>query len=279
MPLYGRRGADQPRRMISSALLDAVRDLASARAAPGRTPLIGISGPQGSGKTTLARAAAQRLNGAAFSLDDVYLTRAERSNLARSAHPLFTVRGPPGTHDLDLAERTVAALRAAGPETRTPLPAFDKLADDRLPTSAWPIFHGKPGVILIDGWCLGATRQSPEALARHVNALEREEDQNAVWRNAADAALAGPYQAFFRGFDAMIVLTPPSFEVVLDWRCEQEAGLLGIAPGALPPARRNALGRFIEHFERISRHMLDDGVKADVIVHLGQDREVLRIES
>lgn len=260
--------------MISPALLDVVCDLAAARAAPGRPPLIGVAGPQGSGKTTLARAVAARLNGASFSMDDVYLTKAERAALAARVHPLFAVRGPPGTHDLDLADRTVAALRAAGPDSVTPLPAFDKLADDRTPTEAWPVFRGRPGAILIDGWCLGATRQAPADLVRPVNALEREEDPNAVWRSYADEALAGRYQAFFRGFDAIVFLAAPSFSCVLDWRCEQEAGLIGVGPDDLPAARRAALARFVQHFERITVHMLAGGCVADRIVRLGADRSV-----
>jgi D-glycerate 3-kinase len=263
--------------MISPALVDRIRDLALTRALPDRPPLIGIAGPQGSGKTTLARAVAAAVNGAAFSLDDVYLTRAERRALAARVHPLFAVRGPPGTHDLDLADRTVAALRAAGPESATPLPAFDKLADDRAPRTDWPVFHGRPGAILIDGWCLGATRQPPADLVPPVNALERDEDPDAVWRSSVDAALAGRYQAFFRGFDAMVFLAAPSFACVLDWRCEQEAGLMGLAPGDLPPARRADLARFIQHFERITTHMLAGGVTADVVVRLGPDRTVLDI--
>src|SRR5690606_6064425 len=94
---------------------------------PGHMPLIGISGAQGSGKTTLARAAAGALGCAHLSLDDVYLTRAERERMAHEVHPLFITRGPPGTHDLDLLAATFAALGAAGPDNTTALPAFDKL--------------------------------------------------------------------------------------------------------------------------------------------------------
>ncbi len=278
MGVYGCPGATHAGPVISSALLDLVCDLAAARAGPDRPPLIGVAGAQGSGKTTLARAAADWLGGAAFSLDDVYLTKAERTALAAQAHPLFAVRGPPGTHDLDLADRTVAALRAATDDSTTRLPAFDKLADERQPEAAWPIFRGRPGAILIDGWCLGASGQDPAALATPINALEREEDPNAVWRSYADQALTGRYAALFAGFDAIIFLAAPSFDTVLDWRCEQEAGLLGIATADLPAARRAELARFIQHFERITRHMLAGGVAATVTVRLDARRGVLAIE-
>jgi D-glycerate 3-kinase len=272
MGVYGMAGATQAGGMIAPALIDLIRDLAAARGGPDRPALIGVAGAQGSGKTTLAAAVAARLGGVAFSLDDVYLTRAERADLADQVHPLFAVRGPPGTHDLGLADRTVAALRAADGTSRTPLPRFDKLRDERAAAADWPVFAGRPGAILIEGWCLGATGQGAAALAAPVNALERDEDPNAVWRSYADSLLVARYQPFFAGFDAMVFLAAPSFETVLDWRCEQEAGLLGVAPEGLPAGRRADMVRFIQHFERITRHMLAGGVRADLTVPLDIDR-------
>jgi D-glycerate 3-kinase len=70
-------------------------------------PVIGIVGAQGSGKTTLARAAAETFGGAQISIDDVYLTRAQREHSALDVHRLFLTRGPPGTHDLRLLTRLI----------------------------------------------------------------------------------------------------------------------------------------------------------------------------
>ena len=64
----------------------------------------------------------------------------------------------------------------------------------------------------------------------------------------------------------------PSFDVVLDWRCQQEADLLGVAPANLPAEERTRLAGFIQYFERITRRMLDGGVKADVVVQLDRNR-------
>ena len=260
--------------MIDARLLDAVGSLVAAHARPDHVPLIGIAGAQGSGKTTLARAAAERLGAACLSLDDVYLTRAEREAKGRAVHPLFAVRGPPGTHDLGLLDATVAALRAAGPDSRTPLPAFEKLSDDRRPETQWPVFTGRPTAVLVDGWCLGATAQAEVELVAPINALERERDGQGVWRRAVNAELAGPYAEAFARFDAILFLKAPSFEAVLDWRCEQEAGLLGLAPADLPPERRAGLAVFIQAFERITRHMLAGGVRADLTFDLDADRRI-----
>ena len=258
--------------MIDARLLDAVGSLVAAHARPDHIPLIGIAGAQGSGKTTLARAAAERFSAAHLSLDDVYLTKTERQTLAREVHPLFAVRGPPGTHDLALLGSAVAALRAAGPDSRTQLPAFDKLADDRAPETRWPVFKGRPAAVLIDGWCLGATPQTEAALAPPINALEAGQDAQGRWRGAVNAALAGPCAETFARFDAMLFLKAPSFDAVLDWRCEQEAGLMGLRPADLPSARRAELSVFIQHFERITRHMLAGGVRADVTIALDRQR-------
>nr|WP_312449432.1 kinase [Brevundimonas naejangsanensis] len=258
--------------MIDARLLDAVGSLVAAHARPDHIPLIGIAGAQGSGKTTLARAAAERFSAAHLSLDDVYLTKTERQTLARKVHPLFAVRGPPETHDLALLEAAIAALRAAEPDSRTPLPAFDKLADDRAPRTDWPVFAGRPSAVLIDGWCLGATPQAETDLTLPVNALEAEQDVQGRWRGAANAALAGPYAETFARFDAILFLKAPSFDAVLDWRCEQEAGLMGLPPADLPAARRAELAVFIQHFERITRHMLTGEVRADVTIALDGQR-------
>ena len=258
--------------MIDARLLNAVGSLVAAHARADHIPVIGIAGAQGSGKTTLARLAAERLGAAHLSLDDVYLTKAEREAKGRAVHPLFAVRGPPGTHDLRLLEQTVRALRAAEPDSRTPLPAFDKLADDRRPEAQWPVFAGRPSAVLIDGWCLGATAQAEAELAEPINALERERDGQGVWRRAVNAELAGPYAEAFARFDAVLFLKAPSFDVVLDWRCEQEAGLMGLARADLPLERRAELAVFIQAFERITRSMLAGGVRADATSQLGRDR-------
>ena len=265
--------------MTDPRLITAVEGLIEDAERPGHVPLIGISGAQGSGKTTLAGAAAGALGCARLSLDDVYRTRAERERMAREVHLLFGTRGPPGTHDLDLLTETVAALRAAGPDQTTALPAFDKLADDRKPRSQWPGFQGRPRAVLVDGWLVGATPQVQGALAAPINALERAEDADGVWRREANARLAGGQAVLNAAFDAILFLQAPAFEVVLDWRWEQEAGLRRVEPSALGEDERARLARFIAHFERITRHMLEGGVRADTVVRLDRDRRVVGMDT
>lgn len=237
-----------------------------------RPARIAVAGAQGSGKTTLARAAAARFGAVQISIDDVYLTRAQREAMARDVHPLFVTRGPPGTHDLGMLSELMDRLSVARPGVDTPLPDFDKRGDDRLPAGRWRTFAGRPSAILIDAWCLGAVAEDATALNRPINALERDRDPDAVWRRTVNDFVGGAYADFAAGLDAVLFLKAPGFDVVLDWRCQQEADLLGVAPADLPAAERTRLADFIQYFERVTRRMLAGGVRADASVSLDRNR-------
>lgn len=242
-----------------------------------RPALIGVAGAQGSGKTTLARAAAETFGGVQISLDDVYLTRTRREAMAEEVHPLFATRGPPGTHDLKVLSRLIKTLSTARPDDKTLIPDFDKVADDRRPIREWRIFEGRPKAIIIDGWCLGAQPEDAGALERPINPLERDRDIDGRWRMAVNEYVTGAYADLRQRFDGLLYLEAPAFEVVLDWRCQQEADLLGVASGRLPAADRARVAGFIQHFERLTRHMMDGGVNADLVVELDRNRRPVSI--
>ena len=251
---------------------------AARRRSAGRVPIVAESGVQGAGKSTLARALAEASLGAMaqFSLDDVYLGRRERADLAAGVHPLLATRGPPGTHDLALLDSTLRQLLMASPASVTPLPAFDKGRDDRLPESQWPCFPGQPEIVLVEGWCLGAQPQSPSELVDPVNGLEALEDRDGVWRGHVNAQLERDYANIFSRFDAVLHLRAPDFSVTPLWRRQQEEARIE------RPLNRNeddALLRFISHFERISRHMLAGGRRAEVEVDLDASRRPLAVRS
>lgn len=236
---------------------------------------LGLCGAQGSGKSTLVAALEQRLAAgrvrvASLSLDDLYLTQAERQRLAREVHPLFATRGVPGTHDVALGFATITAL-ARG--EAAPLPRFDKGRDDRAPESEWLRAPAGTDVLLLEGWCLGAIPQPEADLARPVNALEEAEDEGGIWRAHANAALAGPYQPLFAQLDRLVFLAAPGWQVVARWREQQEAELRAHSPGAMSPAE---VTRFIQHYERLTRWILAEmPERADLVVRLGEAREVL----
>jgi D-glycerate 3-kinase len=231
--------------------------LAAALALPAHPPVFAIAGLQGSGKSTLAAqlaalGRARQLSVAVMSLDDFYLTQAQRQALARQVHPLLAMRGPPGTHDVGLACRTLDALREAG---SIALPRFDKLSDDRLPESRWPRVDGSVDLVIFEGWCLGTPAESADALARPINALERDEDADGHWRRWCNQALARDYPALWSRLDALWFLQGPGFEVVPDWRWQQEQSLHRADPSKTGMTRPQ-VDRFVQLFERVSRQAL-----------------------
>lgn len=244
-----------------------------------RTILVGLSGTQGSGKShTAARLSEQLerkgLRVAVRSLDDFYLTRDERQDLAITVHPLLKTRGVPGTHDIGLMHRTFDQLGNAGNETCTPLPTFDKTSDDRAPIEHWPVYRGRPDVILLEGWCVGAQPQPMELLAKPINALERDEDPDGHWRGFANDHLAGDYAAVFARLDLTILLKAPSFECVLEWRTEQEEKLHRPADASRPPMSASELRRFIDHYERLTRWQIERPC-ADIVIAIDRNRTPL----
>ena len=268
---------------LTGQLADVIRDALVRRGAlpPVRPLVLGLCGAQGSGKTTLAQALRVRLEqagitAAVLSLDDLYLMRAEREVLAQTVHPLLRTRGVPGTHDVPLGQAVFAALDRG---EAAALPRFDKALDDRLPPAAWDRVPAGVQVVIFEGWCVGARPQAEAALAQPVNALERDDDPDGVWRRYVNAALAGPYQALFARIDVLALLAAPGFDSVLGWRGQQEQVLrarAGVnAPGVMGDA---ALVRFIQHYERLTRHMLTEmPPRADILARLAEDRTPVEV--
>lgn len=254
-------------------MLEMVVGMAERRASG--VPIIGVAGAQGSGKTTLLdEYRKEHPSAATFSLDDVYLPSSYRRLMADSVHPLFATRGVPGTHNLTQLNETLDELQSADTGSETVIPSFDKVTDNPAPREQRRVFRGLPSAILLDGWCLGATPQTDDQLAAPVNQMEAAEDAGGVWRREVNANLAGAYTDLFSRLDAILYLEPPSFDVVLDWRCQQEEGLLG---RPLQPADRARIVQFVRHFERITRHMMAGGRRADVVVTLDAHRRPMAV--
>lgn len=220
-------------------------------------PVVGINGAQGSGKSTItqlvlaALAQFHDLRAVALSLDDFYLGLPPRYRLEREVHPLCLTRGVPGTHDVPLMVDIFNALDCAGARTRTFLPAFDKLADDRRAREEWPVFEGRPDAILFEGWCVGLQAEDVLDWSGPINELEAEMDPRGEWFNWSLATLRDDYRAIWRRIELLVSIEVPDFETVIESRLKQEQGL----PESEGHKRmdRAEVTRFVQHYERFTR--------------------------
>jgi len=223
---------------------------------------VGINGAQGTGKSTLAELLSSLLRQknysvAKLSIDDFYYSKAKRRQLADTIHPLLRSRGVPGTHDVGLALHVLQQLAAAQETDEVRLPRFDKAMDDCLPDEACEQIQGPIDVVILEGWFVSARPQEESALAQPINALEADEDSDGRWRAYVNSQLAADYQALFAQLDTLIMLQAPGFEQVLQWRSLQEEKLRSRADAdAVGLMDQQSIERFIQHFERLSRHCL-----------------------
>ncbi|KAJ3186512.1 hypothetical protein HDU85_007332 [Gaertneriomyces sp. JEL0708] len=148
--------------------------------------VVGVSGPQGVGKTTLTTALPGQLpnlNILTLSIDDFYLTYEEQLALSErfKENPLLDGRGLPGTHDLCLAVQTfnnifakhkealASSTRGNAHHEELLLPQYDKSLHngrgDRLPPDQWLRAKVPVHVIVLEGWCLGFQPLPEQALA------------------------------------------------------------------------------------------------------------------
>jgi D-glycerate 3-kinase len=238
--------------------------------------LLGINGAQGTGKSTLADYLALAIgrggecNIAVLSIDDFYLTSAERQRLAATVHPLLAVRGVPGTHDIALLRDCLSTLRGLGSREQARLPRFDKARDDRADEASWPAIAGPVGLIILEGWCVGSAAESEAGLDAPVNALERARDPDKRWRRYVNDRLAADYADVFAELDALVFLQAPDFEAIRRWRIEQEHKLAASADAQAAGIMNDEQVReFIQHFERITRNNLQTVRScADIVLEL-----------
>jgi D-glycerate 3-kinase len=246
------------------------------------TEIIGISGAQGTGKTTLSdflKLALETQNGlsiATLSLDDFYFRRSERKNLGKKIHPLLQTRGVPGTHNLKLCNQVITNLQRLEKNNTLQLPRFDKAQDDRFPRKNWPFVTGPIDIIILEGWCLGSQPQDANSLLKPLNKLEEIQDPDMVWRTYVNDQLQTNYSELFESFDKLIFLKAPGIKAVHNWRQEQEAKLAQKSNSLNTEIMdESQMSEFLQHYERLTRENLNHlSLLADVTMDLNEYHHV-----
>ena len=183
---------------------------------------IGVSAPQGCGKTTLTTLIEELFDQdgsmcVSCSIDDFYLTGAAQDELAAAnpTNPLLQYRGNAGTHDLTLLSDTLDRLRgsAIGPVR---VPRYDKSLrggrGDRAPEESWRELGvgSAADIVLFEGWMLGF-----EPLPVHAVPPELAQVNEFLRR----------YEPVHAAMDAWLVLAVESTDYVYRWRLQAEQNM------------------------------------------------------
>ncbi len=197
-------------------------------------PLIqGVLGVQGTGKTTLGMVMQTLLTHLGYtclslSLDDFYKTYADQQAL-RLVKPQLIWRGPPGTHDVNLAIDVLTKLKQG--IVPLEIPQFDKALHNGKgdPTTSM-ICHHLPNVVLFEGWFVGAQPLTMEQLQPWLPPIQTELDQQfALGINEELAA----YLPLWSCLDGLVVVKPTDYHYSLAWRLEAEHKLRANGFGAM----------------------------------------------
>ena len=251
-------------------------NLAETRQELGRTPIQGILGGQGTGKTTLTKILSLLLQHlgyttATLSLDDLYKTHAERQKL-REIDSRLIWRGPPGTHDIDLGIEVIDRCLQKEPTGKILIPRFDKSAHngsgDRKKSEAIT----SADIVLFEGWFLGVRPLAPRTLERKIEPINTSEDV----RFAKDSnERLKAYLPLWDKLDRLLVLYPEDYRLGKQWRKEAERQMIAKGNGGMSDAE---IDKFVDYFWRslhpnlFIKPLISNPNLVDLVVGIKSDR-------
>ena len=248
-----------------------------------KTRVIGLTGGQGTGKSTISNILkiilkeAHGLETVIFSIDDFYKTFSERKMLSKKINTLFLTRGVPGTHDTEMLYKCIKNLKNKNFK-KFMIPKFDKSSDNRSPKNKWLKIKKKPNIVIFEGWCVGVEAQKNKDLIIPINKLEKQRDKKKIWRKQVNLELKKKYKKIFYLIDKLIFLKVPSFKYVFKWRLLQEQKLRITSKGKKTMTDKE-IKIFIMYYERLTKHMLKTLPRtADTVIGIDEKHRLRSIK-
>ncbi|GLJ30809.1 hypothetical protein SUGI_0611350 [Cryptomeria japonica] len=223
--------------------------------------VIGVSAPQGSGKTTLVYTLDHLFNvagrkAASISIDDFYLTRADQAKLAaeNAGNALLELRGNAGSHDLAFGTDTLKTLCSLVEKgTKAKVPRYDKSAynglGDRADPSTWPEIEGPLEVIFLEGWMLGF-KPLPDDTVKSIDPQLESVNRN----------LESYYDAWEKFIGSWIVIEVDEPHWVYKWRLQAEIAMREEGkPGMSDEQIADFVSRYMPAYKAYLPPMYSDG--------------------
>ncbi|KAF4454943.1 hypothetical protein F53441_2600 [Fusarium austroafricanum] len=278
--------------------------------------VLGLSGLQGSGKSTWAAALSKalinqhNLKTRILSLDDLYHDHPELVAI-REANPnngLLQTRGQPGTHDEILAKEFFDQVvgRVESDAKVVKWPAYDKSLHSgqggRVPVENWeevPLGQDLD-VLIFEGWALGFQPLTQEEVTKKwERAKTSEAQQSEEWALTNTLAThdlghlllinenLGRYCEAFSGpqhFDGFLHLSTDKLVQVYEWRLGQEKALREHKPGMTDEQVIKFVKGYMPAYELFLERLQNENffqgeqVKKHIQVVLNRAREVIQVK-
>ena len=247
-----------------------------------RSYIVGLSGGQGSGKTTISSIISIilrkyfKLNVFTISIDDFYKKRKERFLLSKKIHPSLMTRGVPGTHDINMMLDFFKRIKRK--EFRSlKLPKFNKAIDDRYNKKFCHSIKKRPDIIIFEGWCVGAKAEKNNTLKQPINSFEKLRDKKLIWRRYVNKQLQSKYKQLYDQLNCLLYIKSNNFSLLRKWRIKQEKKLM------LKKKRSNKFKimsdqeviNFMQTYQRVTQSMFKYVPKyASIILNLNSNHQI-----
>ena len=198
-------------------------NLAELRQKLGRTPIQGILGVQGTGKSFLASILRLLLSHLGYttvnlSLDDIYKTHTERFSLQKT-DPRLIWRGPPGTHDIYLGLQVLENCLQKDSSEPILIPRFDKSAHKGAGDRGKPEAIDKADIVLFEGWFVGVRPIAETILDNPLPPIISKKDIRFAKDNNERLKA---YVPLWEKLDSLFLMYPLDYRFSKEWRKEAE---------------------------------------------------------
>ena len=247
--------------------------LASQRQKLERPFIQGILGGQGTGKTTMSKVLSLILGQLGYqtlslSLDDLYKTYSDRLALIKQ-DPRLIWRGPPGTHDVDLALNVLDQIRQS--QNLVIVPRFDKSAFGGAGDRTTPEMVTNVDIVLFEGWFVGVEPINVDTFDTAPPPIITDEDRafaRDINRRLYD------YLPLWERLDSLIVLYPSDYRCSLEWRKQAEQQMIAAGKSGMSSAE---IEQFVNYFwrslhpELFIKPLVKDATAVDMVIEIHAD--------
>ncbi len=206
----------------------------------------GILGGQGTGKTTTCAVLSLILSELghhtlSLSIDDLYKTYHQRLELQKQ-DPRLIWRGPPGTHDVDIALNLFDNIRHY--ESPYEVPRFDKSLCGGAGDRTTPEIVESVDIVLFEGWFVGVRPIKPELLEKLPHPIITDEDKK--FARDMNTKLSD-YLPLWEKLDSLIVLYPVDYRLSMEWRKQAEQQMIASGKSGMSDLE---IEEFVNYFWR-----------------------------